>query len=710
MESFPVYHAPNKNYYINVPCSFDIETTSFFQDAQGNTIDTHTWAALDHKSKEIWHKRCCMYIWQFGLCGKVIFGRTWQEFKDLIYLLSCTLGLSEEKRLICFVHNLSYEFQFIKKWFKWPKLFATAPYEPLYAVCDEGIEFRCSYRNSNRSLEKLGNDLLKYKVQKAVGNLDYDKLRHSETPLTNAEILYCINDVKVVMAYIMEQIEREGKVHRIPLTSTGYVRRYLKECCFKNKANPKKSKTKRFHYVEQMKAMSLTPEVYVMCKKAMQGGFTHCNALWMGEELKGVASKDITSDYPAIMISEKFPITAPKLRKINDLATLNHYIKMYCCLFEVRIWNLHPKYEAEQYLSRSHCDAAENVRNNNGRIYSADYIETTITEQDFLLIQSFYTFRKIQIGRFYTFEKGYLPKDIVSGVLKLYADKTIFKGVEGKEVDYMLSKNLLNSCFGCCVTDIYNPAVRLNEVSGLWELDPDGMELEEAIDQYNKKRSRFLYYPWGVWVTAYGRRNICAAILECLKDHSNDYVYTDTDSIKMLNPDKHKTFFDKYNDFMLERINKALHFHKIGEQIAAPADQKGKLHPLGVFDDEGIYDKFKTLGAKRYLYRQGGHDVMTVAGLSKKKGLEYLKQNNKDIFKAFDDDMYVPAMETGKLTHTYIDTSVSGGFTDYTGRYGQFDEKSAVHLAPCDFTLKITSVYTKFVNELKIMGDLRYIK
>ena len=70
-----------------------------------------------------------------------------------------------------------------------------------------------------------------------VGYLDYNILRHSCTPLTDKELLYCVNDIKVVMAYIQEQIETEGKIYKIPLTNTGYVRRDIKEECLYTDGN-----------------------------------------------------------------------------------------------------------------------------------------------------------------------------------------------------------------------------------------------------------------------------------------------------------------------------------------------------------------------------------------------------------------------------------------------------------------------------------------
>ena len=82
---------------------------------------------------------------------------------------------------------------------------------------------------SGFSLAKIGENLQRYKVNKMVGDLDYNLKRHHKTPLTDKEWKYLINDVQVVVAYIQETSENDGGYHKIPLTKTGYVRNYCRE-------------------------------------------------------------------------------------------------------------------------------------------------------------------------------------------------------------------------------------------------------------------------------------------------------------------------------------------------------------------------------------------------------------------------------------------------------------------------------------------------
>lgn len=201
----------------NVPASFDIEVSSFYQD---DIIEPE-------------NKRAIMYIWMFGIGDLVTYGRTWDEFSAFLRGLNMVLDLSENRRLIVYVHNLPYEWQFIRKHFKWDKVFFLEDRKPVKARIG-GIEFRCSLKLSGgKSLQNVGKDLQKHKLEKKVGDLDYNLIRTALTPLTEKELGYCEYDIRVLNAYIEEKIEQDGGIDRIPLTNTGYVREYCRRACFR---------------------------------------------------------------------------------------------------------------------------------------------------------------------------------------------------------------------------------------------------------------------------------------------------------------------------------------------------------------------------------------------------------------------------------------------------------------------------------------------
>lgn len=669
-----IVNTGRKKKYYNIPVAFDIETSSFYYHGE---------------------KCAVMYEWSFCFDGLCIIGRTWDQYIIMIRKISDLLNLSDNLRLLIYVHNLAYEFQFMRKYFTWLKVFAVKSRTPVYALTDIGIEFRCSLILSGYSLAKVGENLNKYKVEKMVGDLDYTLMRHYKTPLTNKELGYCINDVKVVAAYIKEQIEQNEGINKIPLTKTGFVRRFCRGFCL-----PEDKKLQAARYREMMKALTLDPDEYLQLKRAFQGGFTHAGTFYSGTLQHDVTSYDFTSSYPTVMLSEKYPMSKAERVVIRSRDELVKNLKLYCCLFDITFYGLKPKIIAENYISISRCSKVKNAVVNNGRIVSADTLTTSITEQDFIIIKKFYSWDKIKVFNFKRYKKDYLPRQFMRAILTLYGNKTKLKGVDGKEVEYQHSKEMLNSCYGMAVTDIVRDEI---EYTDDWqETTPD---LFDALQKYNSSPARFLFYPWGVWVTAYARKNLFTGILEC----RNDYVYSDTDSIKVINGDRHLKYINGYNEDITKKLKIAMEHQRISADLTAPETIKGVKKPLGVWDFDGFYKDFKTLGAKRYAVRYADRDCngssrgkysITVSGLNKKVCTPYLMEkygSGSGFFDAFSNDLYIPADYTGKITHTYIDDERSGILTDYKGVSCRFYEKSSVHLEKSDYSLSLSQEYIDYL-------------
>lgn len=231
-------------------------------------------------------------------------------------------------------------------------------------------------------------------------------------------------------------------------------------------------------------------------------------------------------------------------------------------------------------------------------------------------------------------------------------------------------------------------------------------DLDVALEQYNNNRNRFLYYPWGVYVTAYARRNLYSGILE----FGEDYIYSDTDSIKCLNIDKHMSYINRYNEWITKRIYAVLDHYGIDRRRSAPLNKRGELKPIGVWDWETQgqpYTDFKTLGAKRYIYKQAGDLHITIAGVSKKMGKDYLRSQD-DPFMYFGDDMVIDASHSGKLTHTYLDDEQSGTAYDYKGNKFSYYEKSSVHLEPSEYKMSLLEDFKDFCQKKKRGTDIFY--
>ena len=671
--------------YFNVESAFDIETSSVM---------------LENEQKFAF-----MYEWTFGIKDKnfICYGRTWEEFKDLCRQLQEYFLLDSEHILVVYVHNLSYEFQFMRKYFNWLDVFAVDERRPVKALCSYGIEFRDSYILSGYSLEKLAENLVSHNIKKLVGDLDYNLTRTHITELAENELAYCNNDVEIVLAYINEQIGQYGNITKIPMTNTGRVRNFVKDkCYFTEKNHRKSSKGKYQRYKELMNELTLTTGEYTMLKRCFMGGFTHASMLYSGKLLHDVASIDFTSSYPYVMLSEKFPMSKPEKVK----PTKEQFLKWVNddnvgLMFVVRFKGLQSKLSFETYLSESKCDVLENPIINNGRVFKADTVQTTITDIDFKILYKCYTWDSIEIADVHKFYMQYLPKPILLAIVELYEKKTTLKDVSGKEVEYLVNKGMLNSVYGMCVTDIVRDNISYKDD---WQLEKYTIEMmNEQIEKYNSSSNRFLYYPWGVWVTAYARKNLWNGILEI----GIDYVYSDTDSVKFLNYEKHTEYINRYNLDVERKLKKMCKFRQIEFERLKPKTIKGVEKMIGVWDFEGIYTHFKTLGAKRYLVRSKKDEKLhlTVAGLSKQNGVEYMLRicNNdyEKVFANFNDDLYIPENETGKHTHTYIDSPITSMITDYQNNVVEVTALSGVHLSPCEFTLSISQQYSKFLHDLR---------
>lgn len=670
--------------YLDLSLSFDTETTSTYIEPNG-----------------IKEKFAFMYVWQFGIDGYYCYGRTWEEFIHLCKFIQSSLNLNDKKRVIIFIHNLSFEFQFFRKYFDWLNVFATRSRNPIKALTSYGIEFRDSLILSGYKLANVAKNLTSHKIPKMVGDLDYSLVRTKDTTFSEKELGYMLNDVRILIAYIDEQREEYGDITKIPLTNTGRVRRYVRNECFKEKS-----------YHGKIKAQTIKDEnEYLTLKQAFAGGFTHANPNHVGKKYHNIASFDFTSSYPTVMIAEQYPCSKAIPQNWVNWERFNEINEKALQIFTVEFTGLQTKVYFDNYISKNKCLDVKGEIENNGRIFSADYLKIIITSVDWDIIKQVYSWKTVKISNQIAYYKDYLPKPIIQSILHFYKKKTTLKHVKGKEAEYMHGKGMLNSCYGMAVTDI----VHDEEIySGdQWSEQPaDG---QKEIDNYNKSYNRFLYYPWGVFVTAYARHNLWSGILE-FKD---DYIYSDTDSIKAKNYKNHMKYIDEYNQEITNKLEKCLDHYGIDKSELAPLDVDGIPHPLGLWDFEGVYKTFKTLGAKRYIVEnlpykaphsmaKNKDDILeiTIAGLPKDKGRDYLlKVSNNDmnkVFKNFTDKMLVPADDSGKMTAYYDDEEKTAIIKDYQGHYTEVTSKSSVHLSKASFEMTLAS---KFIKLLEMLAD-----
>lgn len=397
-----------KVFYSDVVTAFDIETTN-----------------LDDVQQAI------MYIWQFQFRSQTVMGRSWKEFR--YFYDRVNKELPEGQTLVVYVFNLSFEAQFLKSVIPFDSVFAMDDRKYLKIVSGK-LEFRCAYLHSNMSLDRF-LQAMDIKNKKLHG-FDYNKIRFPWTHLTEEELQYCINDVKG----LVQAIEKEMKLDcddlaTIPSTSTGYVRRDAKKTI---------ARLKKF-----IKPMLPDLEVFRYLRAAFRGGNTHANR-WNANRIieasEGypIMAYDISSSYPSVLLTEKFPGEFIEKDPEKFEMCIEHG---KACLFKFRMQNVRLKneYWGCPYLSVAKCQDIVNGEFDNGRILSADSLFTIITEIDLSIIASEYDF-DYQVERLFVANKRMLPRSFREWLLRMYQDKTMLKG--GDEYYYGKVKNKFNSAYG----------------------------------------------------------------------------------------------------------------------------------------------------------------------------------------------------------------------------------------------------------------------
>lgn len=629
----------DKRVYKDLFCAFDIETTN-------------------HPDLE----QAYMYIWQFQIEDQTIIGRTWMEFKEFMFNLK--LKLKEHEYLMIYVHNLSFEFSFLKGIYNFKKddVFSIEPRKVLRCTMWDHFELRCSYLLTNMNLDTFTKRM--GVTRKLSGDeFDYGKIRYPWTELTDQELRYCIVDVQGLVEALKVYFKIENdNFYTIPFTSTGFVRRDVKRAM-------------RHYNRQDLYNMQPDYEVFKILREAFRGGNTHANRYYANTIMENITSYDRVSSYPDVQINELFPMS-PWIREDNitaERACRIIYKHQRAALMRVGFRNIRLKDPLWgcPYIPKHKCRNLGQHANDNGRILWADWLEISICDPDLKIIMQEYDYDSITFYDFYHCRYGRLPKPLREEVQKFYRDKTELKGVEGQELFYMLQKAKLNSIYGMSVQAPVKQTIDF--IDGQW------IEQEEPEhDLLNKNNAKaFLVYSWGVWTTCHARMELEKAINIVGPER---FVYCDTDSVKFI--DDGKVSFNAYNESR-KRTSK--------NNGGVAADPAGHEHYLGVYENEGTYKRFCTMGAKKYAYEDAAGDLhITVAGVSKKKGAAELAQRGGlDAFK----EGFI-WYDAGGLKSIYNDDPDIKE-VDIDGHKLQIS--SNVFLRPSTYTLGITGEYARIL-------------
>lgn len=590
---YNIYDTTYKNRRKEIVCDdimcFDIETSSAFYDFSEKKLYYFSKNRDSEFYKKLEKVALC-YMWQFSINENVYMGRTLEDFKDFLENLS----LFCPYRKYVYVHNLPFEFQFLRNILEFDKVFARTIRKPLFFNY-ESYQFRCSYMLTRMSLENWAIQK-RLPIRKLVGYLDYNIPRTPLTELSKKQIQYGVNDVQVMYFGLLQYKEKYGHVIDIPLTQTGEVRKEIrkimeKETDFrKNCINliPKKIE----NYAEMV-------EVY-------WGGYVHANYIFANRVIENMKSKDFSSSYPAVACLEKYPMSPFFRVPYNDKYLTDD---RYSFIIKIKITNCESRF-FNSYLSSSKVRNLEGCKFDNGRIMKAKSFECSLTNIDYNIFIKSYECEKIEILDFKISRNGYLNKEFVLYILSLYGNKTKLKNIEEYRVSYEKSKEFINALYGVMVTKDITDEITFNNDWGIDYLDEKMFNIK--VDKLSRNQKKvFTAYQFGVWITAYARRNLW----DCVFEFDNDIVYMDTDSVKYIN--NHDDYFMKYNENIRKKQELCAKRLNVNISMFRPIDTNGETHSIGEFEDDGDYDKFKTLGAKKYIIEKKGNLQMTVSGVRK---------------------------------------------------------------------------------------------
>lgn len=600
-----------------IHCGFDIETTKIDNE--------HTF----------------MYTWQFCVFNgeyNVIVGSYWYQFIDLIDMIVDKLKI-ENHNLIIWVANLGYEWQFMKHHLSVTSSFFKELREPVEIEHKGYILFK-ECLSWGGSLKKLANDYTN--LIKLKGDLDYSIYRESYKEHTDKEQYYCDFDVLILCQFSMWYESQYLQNGIFPKTTTGALRLLIKKDIGQELETTYKRISSQYPYSlnEYNKLMNF---VY-------RGGYTHGNMLYMNTIIKNVHSVDFTSSYPSVMLYEKFPYSFNKCNPnnytIEDIIKLSDDFAFYG-LFEftnVKTTTFHSIESLNKCFNMQEIKQDKTTIIDNGRIQKTSKMQVYLTEQDILTYVDFMQWDDVKILELHISRKKYLPLYLIRKLCEMYTGKAILKQ---QHKPYAIEKTYCNANYGMCVTR----QVLQNLV---WDDAKKEIHAEnnKACGNYGEyRKNKFLLPQWGVWISAYARRNLLKNVWELEHKKNNvDVLYCDTDSIKYIGNDT-ANVIENYNKEIALKRDKAL------ERLKDLNLDKNLYYDLGMFDNEtadynnGVIKYFKMYGAKRYIYvaKKGKKNIFscTVAGLPKQSYYNYCNENIVKFFGDFNENLKVKNCKLG---------------------------------------------------------------
>lgn len=618
------------------------------------TLDTETSSYIvydyDNKGKKSINKEnSCSWIYQWCICTKdyLINGN---DVDSLIKVISKIVDMSPYADRIIYVHNLGYDATYIIQGLieklGVPTIIALDKHKDI-AIQFPGLVLKCSYRLSNKSLDKWSSDFNTVHKKK-IGFVDYEQLHYPDDKRTDKDNIYMWNDVVTQYECIESQLKLYGDtIASIPLTSTGYIRRLVRHSYhnYNNKHNDEAYK--------QFQLTRLYEDLYNLLRDEFQGGLTHGNRFYANKIVRTSKShpygkhRDFDSHYPTQQLTKKYPMgkwlclydkseTSVNFSKdkVEKLIASDKAVLMKVVIKDLKLKD--PK-ETLPYAQEFKFRKAHKMYGvyDNGRVLEMHGESIiSINEIDYQILKKQYNFKMVVL-KVYTCDKDYLPSWLTDVIKDLYKKKTDLKSkvIEIEEdieqygyealyeakLDLLKTKELLNAIYGMTATNPVRDTFEIDELAN-WSIKLGNVA--ESLDKYYRSRNNCLRYDWGCWCTSYARMELINK-KDLIESKGGIFLYADTDSIFYLSNDEVEAALNE---------DDALRLQKSIDNNWCVELNNGKIKYFDKFDSETDFKEFKFLHAKCYgIVDINDHLDITVAGVRKRECIG-LDKDNEPIF------------------------------------------------------------------------------
>lgn len=582
------------------------------------------------------------------------------------------MHLNDTRRLITYIHNASYDLSYLAPYIQKylpdkDKRFGIYDGSNKIITYNQGcLEFKCTYLLSGTSLAKWSNEL-SIEHPKKIGLYDYDKILFQDSELNENELEYDKLDVISMEECFNKQLDlHDDIITTVPLTSTGYSRRLLRNKC-------DNSDYRQEFFLDNR----IDLHTLLMNKHSYAGGYTHNNRHLKSKVIVGkIGHRDFRSHYPTQIRCRLLPWGKTDLyyhvKEHEEYKSFHgHYINIddilalypeYSTITKIRFYEMHLKdpkismpFMQQSKIWNSHrivydkdgnevvTDKPARIMCDNGRVLAlvhnedeSGYFETYLDNRTLQIIKEQYNIKYIILEVIRTKNKP-CPKEVAEVIDQLFMDKSNYKIIHKRyQKEYgefdertieaasrlMAAKKLLNAIYGVFAYYPLKPDMDFDcehlDVSG--KLEPffqvSGKTDNELLNDYYSKFQSFIHYPIGCAVTAEARFEL----YEYQKAIGFEKViYCDTDSIYYIKDDE--------TEKAIEALNAEK--HKTAPYIT---DINGNDIYYDVFEDEPDLIAFKGLHSKCYGYVTESNELKAVIAGVPERTVIGLDKENKPIY------------------------------------------------------------------------------